>query len=94
MIGIERRAVYVMKIYTFNGKSNLCGDKIRSLREKKRLSQEQLAAKMQVEGVQINQKAVSRIETGDRVVTDYEVMVFARVLGVEAEQLLREQKSE
>lgn len=45
-----------MKIYAFNGKSNLCGEEIRSLREKKRLSQEQLAARMQVEGVQINQK--------------------------------------
>lgn len=64
------------------------------LREKKRLSQEQLAARMQVEGVQINQKAVSRIETGDRVVPDYEVLTFARVLGVEVGQLLREQKSE
>ncbi len=83
-----------MKIYAFNGKSNLCGEEIRSLREKKRLSQEQLAARMQVEGVQINQKAVSRIETGDRVVPDYEVLTFARVLGVEVGRLLREQKSE
>ncbi|MCI6378123.1 MAG: helix-turn-helix domain-containing protein [Clostridiales bacterium] len=83
-----------MKIYAFNGKSNLCGETIRRLREKKRLSQEQLAAKMQVEGVQINQKAVSRIETGDRVVPDYEVLVFARVLGVEAGQLLREREGE
>lgn len=68
-------------------KSGLCA-------KKKRLSQEQLAARMQVEGVQINQKAVSRIETGDRVVPDYEVLTFARVLGVEVGQLLREQKSE
>lgn len=83
-----------MKIYAFNGKRNLCGEEIRSLREKKCLSQEQLAAKMQVEGVQINQKAVSRLETGDRVVPDYEVLVFAHVLGVEVGRLLREQKSE
>lgn len=47
-----------------------------------RLSQDVLAAKMQVYGVGLGREAISRIETGDRFVTDYELAIFARVLGV------------
>ncbi|HCI68781.1 MAG TPA: XRE family transcriptional regulator, partial [Oscillibacter sp.] len=44
--------------------------------------QDVLAAKMQVYGVGLGREAISRIETGDRFVTDYELAIFARVLGV------------
>ena len=60
---------------------------MRRIREGKKLSQEQLAAWLQLEGLSINQKAISRIETGDRFVTDYELAIFARVLGVSLEWL-------
>ena len=46
------------------------------------MSQADLAARMQVNGVTIEREAISEIETGDRFVTDYELMVFAKVLGV------------
>ena len=52
-----------------------------------RLSQDALAAKMQVCGVGLGREAISRIETGDRFVTDYELAIFARVLGVSLEWL-------
>ena len=61
---------------------------IAALRKMKGMSQEQLAARMQVEGVPLNQKAVSRVETGLRVVSDYELMTFARVLRVTMERLV------
>ncbi len=48
----------------------------------------QLAARMQVEGVQISQKAVSRIESGERVVADYELLILSKVLGVPLEWLM------
>ena len=53
-----------------------------------RLSQADLAARMQVSGVIIEREAISKIETGDRFVTDYELMMFARVLGVSMEWLI------
>ena len=72
-----------MKIYhNSDGKCNASGSKIRELREAMGLSQEQLAAKLQLAGLNLNQKAVSRIETGDRVVPDYELPYFAQVLRV------------
>ena len=50
---------------------------MRRIREGKKLSQEQLAAWLQLEGLSINQKAISRIETGERVVADYELLYLA-----------------
>ena len=40
-----------MKIYDFNGKKNICGEKVKQARKKAGLSQEMLAAKLQIEGV-------------------------------------------
>ncbi len=77
-----------MKIYQYQGRCNVSGRAIRAERERQGLSQEQLAARMQVEGVPLNQKAVSRVETGLRVVSDYELMTFARVLRVTMERLV------
>lgn len=72
-----------MKIYDFEGQKNISGDRIHQVRATKRISQADLAAaRMQVKGVFIEREAISKIETGDRFVTDYELMIFAEVLGV------------
>lgn len=43
---------------------------------------------MQVHGVLIEREAISKIETGDQFVTDYELQTFASVLGVSMEWLI------
>ncbi|MBQ7113411.1 MAG: helix-turn-helix transcriptional regulator [Clostridia bacterium] len=84
-----------MKIYDYAGEKNLCGDRIHQRRSMLRLSQADLAARMQVNGVLIEREAISKIETGDRFVADYELMVFAKVLGVSVLWLLgQEEKTE
>lgn len=80
-----------MKIYDYHGKKNLCGDRIHQARTTQRMSQSDLAARMQVNGVSIEREAISKIETGDRFVTDYELVVFAKVLGVTMDWLIDEQ---
>ena len=80
-----------MKIYTYQGKKNVSGEKIRQMRNMKRMSQSALAAKMQVEGVMLERDSISRIEGGERFVADYELRVFAKVLGVDVKWLLNEQ---
>ncbi len=77
-----------MKIYDYHGKKNMSGDRIREARQKMRLSQTDLAAKMQVEGIIIERDSISRIEIGTRFVADYELLIFARVLNVSVEWLL------
>ena len=46
-----------MKIYDFNGSKNICGERIKEARKRLQLSQEMLAAKLQVEGVNIGRDA-------------------------------------
>lgn len=81
-----------MKIYDFNGIKNVSGDRIHQRRTASRLSQEELAARMQINGVTIEREAISKIETGDRFVADYELMVFAKVLGVSVDWLLGQEE--
>ena len=77
-----------MIIYDFNGKKNICGDKIKAARKKLNLSQEHLAARLQVEGINIERDSVSRIEIGTRFVADYELLALAKILGVSLEYLV------
>ena len=77
-----------MKIYDFNGKKNISGDRIREARLRRRLSQTDLAAKMQVEGILIERDSISRIEIGTRFIPDYELPLFSKVLNVSVDWLL------
>ena len=71
-----------MKKFLFHGKKNICGDRIRMARLEKRLSQTDLARLLQLQGVLAERDIISRMEMGDRLVTDYEVVTIAEVLDV------------
>lgn len=77
-----------MRRFQFEGKNNVSGDRIRELRLRARLSQAALAAKMQTEGAVIEQDSVSQIETGSRLVTDYELLVLTRIFNTTADWLI------
>ena len=77
-----------MKIYDFNGKKNICGERVKAARKKLGLSQFDLAARLQVSGVNIERDSVSRIEIGTRFVADYELLALAEILNVSLEYLL------
>lgn len=77
-----------MRLYTLDGKFNISGERVRDARIKAGMTQDVLAAKLQLAGLQIGQMAVSRIETGKRVVPDFELPVIAEVLGVTTDWLL------
>lgn len=77
-----------MKIYDFDGKKNICGERIYQARTALRLSQADLAARLQVAGVGVEREAISKMETGDRFVADYELLKLAEVLEVSVLWLL------
>ncbi len=77
-----------MRLYTLDGKCNISGKRIREARMKAGMSQEELAARMQLAGLQMGQMAVSRIETGKRLVPDFELPLLADALGVSTDWLL------
>ena len=77
-----------MRMLIKNGKIKSCGERIKELRQTLGISQNDLAVKLQLVGLGITQKTISRIETGDRVVPDYELKYFAEALGVSVSFLL------
>lgn len=80
-----------MKIYDYEGKKNVSGNRIRELRIKNRLSQTDLSAKLQIENVQLDCNSISRIESGKRFVSDYELRALARVLHTSITVLVEEE---
>ena len=73
-----------------DGQNNLCGKRIKQFREalSPAPSQKQLADLLQLEGLDVDKNAVQRMESGQRFVTDIELKVLAKVLGVSYEDLL------
>ena len=71
-----------------NNRKNICGRQIHLIRtgkydkQHKKISQDLLAARLQVTGLDIDRTAISRIETGKRMLKDKEVITFAKVLNV------------
>lgn len=94
MFSTKEKAGGNMKIYDYQGKKNICGKKIRQIRLKKKMSQSDLAAKFQVEGVTLERDSISRIESGTRFVADYEVLILAKIFGVEVSELLDKKEVE
>lgn len=79
-----------MKKLLFDENKNVVGDAVRQQRIKRKLSQQQLAAKMQTMGVSIDQQMISKIENNSRQITDYEFGCFCIVLETTPNELLKE----
>ena len=79
-----------MKIYDFHGKNNISGERIRQARVTQKITQADLAARLQIEGVQIERNSISKIESGDRFGADYELKTIAKMLKVSVDWLLGE----
>ena len=77
-----------MKIYDYNGKKNICGDRIHEARKRLHITQSDLAARLQIAGIIIERDSVSRIEIGTRFVADYELREISRILKVSVNWLL------
>jgi transcriptional regulator with XRE-family HTH domain len=58
------------------------------------MSQDQFAARLQVEGLRLGQKQISRIENRERVLADFELKIIARVLGLSTDDLLSEESTD
>ncbi len=65
------------------------GNNIRTLREKAGITQEQLAAKLQVSGCDITRSAVAKIEVGQRHLYPDEVILIKNILSVSYEDIFR-----
>ena len=74
---------------TNDGRNNICGKNIAILRKQKKISQRILAEKMQVNGIDLDNNAIKRIESGKRFVTDIELTAFANFFNINMDKLTR-----
>lgn len=70
--------------------ANVVGSQIRKVRGRLGLTQEQLAARCQLAGLDISRSTMGQIEARLRYVTDEELIVLASLLGTGTDQLFPE----
>lgn len=74
---------------TPDGRNNIAGLKVAELRKRLRISQRELSDRLNVIGLNIDKNAVQRMESGQRFITDIEIISLAKIFGITVEELLR-----
>lgn len=74
---------------TLDGRNNIAGIKVAELRKGLRISQRELSDRLNVIGLNIDKNAVQRMESGQRFITDIEIISLAKIFGITVEELLR-----
>ena len=74
-----------------DGSLNLCGNKIKELRQAliPTVSQRMLADQLQLIGIDLDKNAIQKIESGKRFVTDIEIVALAKVFQITTDELLK-----
>ena len=62
--------------------TNIIGSRIKAARLNKKLSQQQLSNKLELMAVYVCRGSISRIENGERAVTDIEIDAISKILDV------------
>lgn len=70
-------------------KKNLVGRKVKQLRKKHNLTQQELSAKLETMAIYICRGSISRIEDQSRTVTDIELYGLAQALSVSLDELFK-----
>lgn len=76
-----------------NGRMNICGQNITKFRRQigKDFSQEKLAEKLQLLGLNAHKNMIQMIEAGKQSVTDIELVYFSKALGVSISDLMNQE---
>lgn len=77
-----------MKKFLYHGKKNICGDRDQTGTAGETAVTDGSGRMLQLQGVPAERDIISRMEMGDRLVTDYEVVTIAEVLDVSVVWLL------
>ena len=75
-------------ITRYNDKLNVIGSTVRHYRMKKNLSQAGLSNKLLLLGIDIPKNSIQKLESGDRIIKEYELAGISKVLNVSADTLL------
>ncbi len=70
------------KIQSSSESLNIAGKNIKQIRKNKKITQEDLCARMQVMGFKLSRSDISKLETGKRFINDIEIVGFSKALKV------------
>ena len=76
------------RIIDEGNKTNITGDRIKTARKKAGFSQKQLSVKLETEAVYVCRGSISRIESGERLVSDIELDAISRILNISLDYLV------
>lgn len=76
-----------MKRITDGERNNIIGARIKEARIRCGMSQQMLSIKLELMAVYVCRGSVSRIENGERAITDIEIDAISKVLGVSLDYL-------
>lgn len=79
-----------MKKIEFYSNKNIISKRLKQARKAKKFSQSELAIKLQLYNVNMDQQMISKIEKNLRQVTDYEIACICRCLDVSPEWMLQD----
>ncbi len=71
-----------------NGRKNLLGVKMREVRRARGISQRQVADDLAELGLIVDKNAVQRMESGQRFITDIELITIAKYLEIPVNELM------
>ncbi len=78
----------------YNNRLNVSSKKIKELREKNHLSLSALSTKLALMGIDISKPSLHKLETGKRILKDYELYGLSHIFKVPIEELLNDFISE
>jgi transcriptional regulator with XRE-family HTH domain len=84
---MRRRTTVKLRFRSMPKSQNIVGPVIRKLRNEQELTQEMLAARCEVLGMELSRATLSKIEARLRCVTDAELVVIADALKVSVQDL-------
>lgn len=73
---------------TADNRNNICGKNVARFRKEMKISQRELADRLQLIDLDVDKNAVQRIESGQRFVTDIELIALSKVLNKNFDELL------
>jgi len=68
-------------------RKNIIGSHVRRARKASKITQKDLVAQLQLLGIKIDQAGLSKLENGNRPITDIEIIAIARILKLPVSRL-------
>ena len=77
-----------LAVLTATTDKNLIGERLKSLRASKKLSQRDLARELQLIGIDMDKNVITRIETNKRYVTYFELQALKEIFNISYDYLI------